>query len=96
MYTIFGNCNVELCKEVSKTDTLKLPEIDSWKKTLYVFRFTLRISNNILHIEEANVSKFEFMHTLLESKRISAIKRKAIASWFVKYVAFLLGHPVYQ
>ena len=60
MYTIFGNSNVELCKEVGKTDT---PKIDSWKKTF--MSLNLRISKNILQIGEPKASKSKFMHTLL-------------------------------
>ena len=36
------------------------------------------------------------MHTVSESKSIFAIEQTAIASCFVKNVAFLLGHTVYQ
>ena len=36
MYTIFGNSNVELCKEVGKIDT---PEVGSLKKKISVFTF---------------------------------------------------------
>ena len=53
------------------------------------------ISNNILQIGEAKVSKFKFMHTLSESKSIFAIEQKARVSCFVKDVALLLGHLVY-
>ena len=38
------------------------------------------------------MSKFEFIHTLYESKSIFEIEQNAIVSWFVKNVAFLLGH----
>ena len=55
----------------------------------------LRISKNILQMGEPKVSKSKFMHTLLESKSIFAIKQKAVVACFVKNVAFLLGHPVY-
>ena len=34
------------------------------------------------------------MHTLSESKSILVIDQKAIVSWFVTNVAFLLGHPL--
>ena len=54
----------------------------------------LRISKNILQIGEPEVSKFKFMHTLLESKSIFAIQQTAIVSCFVENIAFLLGHPV--
>ena len=57
-----------------------------------VFRFSYL--KNILVIGEAKVSKVKFMHTLSESKSILTIEQKAIVSCFVKYVAFLLGHPV--
>ena len=40
------------------------------------------------------MSKFKFMHTFSESKGIFAIEQKAIVSYFVKTVTFLLGHPV--
>ena len=72
---------------------LKLPKICSSKKTF--LSLDLRISNNILQIGEAKVSKFKFMHTLSESKSIFAIEEKAIVSFFVKDVALLLGHLVY-
>ena len=80
MYTIFGSSNIELCNEVDKIDTLKSPEIDSWKKHLCL---NLRISKNILQIGEPKVSKSKFMHTLLESKSIYAIEQKSIVSCFV-------------
>ena len=63
------------------------PKIACWKTFLSL---DLRISKN----GEARVSKFEFMHTLSESKSISEIEQNAIVSWFVKNVAFLLAHPV--
>ena len=40
------------------------------------------------------MSKYMFMHTLLEWKSIFAIELKAIVACFVKNVVFLLGHPV--
>ena len=55
---------------------------------------TPKISKKVLHIGEAKVSKFKFMHTLSESKSIFSIKQKATVSCFIKNVAFLLGHPV--
>ena len=82
-YTIFGNSNVELCKEAGKIDT---PKIASWKKTF--LSLDLRISKNILQIEEAKVSKFKFMHTLSKSKSIYAIEQKAIVSCFLKMLRF--------
>ena len=57
---------------------LKLPKIGSWNKAF--LSLDLRISNNILQIGEAKVSKFKFMHTLSESKSIFAIEQKAIVS----------------
>ena len=54
----------------------------------------LSISKNVLQIGEARVSRFEFIHTLSESKSIFEIEQNAIVSCFVKNVAFLLGHPV--
>ena len=74
---------------------LKLPKIGvSWKRKTFL-SLELRISNNILQIGEAKVSKFKFMHTLSESTSIFAIEQKAIVSCFVKDVALLLGHLVY-
>ena len=89
MYTIFGNSNVELCKEVGKIDT---PQIDSWRKTST--SLNLRISKNILQIGEPKVSKSKLIHTLLKSKSIFAIEQKATSTvaCFVKNVAFLLGY----
>ena len=40
------------------------------------------------------MSKFNFLHTLSESKSIFTVVQKAIVLSFVKYVAFLLGHSV--
>ena len=51
MYTIFGNSNIELCKEVGKIYT---PKIDPRKKTF--MSLNLRISKNILQIGEAKMS----------------------------------------
>ena len=65
---------------------LKLPKIGCWKKTF--LSLDLRISNNILQIGEAKVSKFKFMHTFSESKGIFAIEQKAIVSCFVKMLRF--------
>ena len=42
------------------------------------------------------MSKSKFMDTLMESKSIVAIEQKAIVPCFVKNVAFLVGHPVYN
>ena len=42
------------------------------------------------------VLKSKFMHTLSESKSIFAIEQKAITLCFVKNVAFLMGHPVFE
>ena len=72
---------------------LKSPKIGSWKKTF--LSLNLRISKDVLQIGETRVSKFEFMHTLSESKSIFEIEQNAIVSCFVKNVAFLLGHPIY-
>ena len=85
MYTILGNSNVELCKEVGKIAT---PKIGCWRKTS--LSSDLRISKNILQIEETKVSKFKFMHTLSESKSIFSIEQKAIVSCFVKMLRFYL------
>ena len=73
MYIIFGNSNVEICREVGKIDT---PKIGSWKKAF--LSLDLRISKNVLQIGEARVSQFEFMHTLSESKSIFEIEQNAI------------------
>ena len=40
MDTIFGNSNVELCKEVDKLDTPKTASNRISKKNISVFRFT--------------------------------------------------------
>ena len=40
------------------------------------------------------MSKSKLIHTLSESKNISALEQKAIVLSFVQNVAFLLGHPV--
>ena len=40
------------------------------------------------------MSKSKFIHTLSESNNTFALEQKAIVVSFVKYVAFLLGHPV--
>ena len=53
MYTIFGNSNVELCKDVGKIDTPKICLKSALGKTF---------------MSLDNVSKFKFMHTLSESK----------------------------
>ena len=91
MYTIFGNSNVELCKEVGKIDTPKSPKIGSWKTTF--LSLDLRISKNILQTREAKVSKFKFMHTLSESKCTFAIEQKAIVSSFCKKYCVFIGTP---
>ena len=92
---IFGNSDVELCEEVGKIDTLKIAQ--NWllqKKTF--LSLDLHIWNNISQIREAKVSKFNFLHTLSESKSIFAIELNATVSCFVKNVAFLLRHPIYS
>ena len=42
------------------------------------------------------MSKSKFIYILSESKNMFALKQKAIVLSFVKNVAFLLGHPVYD
>ena len=42
------------------------------------------------------MSEFKFMHTLSELKSIFSIEQKAVATCFVKNVAFLLGHPAHE
>ena len=66
---------------------LKSPEIVSWKK-----KSDLLVSKNVLQIGEARVSKFEFMHTLSESKSIFEIEQKAVVACFVKMLLFI-GTP---
>ena len=91
MYTMSGNSNVELCKDVGKIDTLKSPKIGSWKKTF--LSLDLRISKNILQIGEAKVSKFNLMHTFSKSKSMFAIEQKAVVSSFVKKCCAFIGTP---
>ena len=65
---------------------LKSSKIGILEKNTSVFRFTYL--EEYLQIGEAKVSKFNFMHTLSESKSIFAIEQKAIVSSFAKMLCF--------
>ena len=92
MYTIFGNSNIEPCKEVGKIDTHKIAKNRLLEKTTFL-SLDLRISKSILQIGEAKVSKFKFMHTLSKSRSIFAIEQTAIVSCFSKTCCVFIGTP---
>ena len=59
-------------------DKIDIPKIGgSWKKKTFK-SLDVRISKNILQIGEASVTKFEFMHTLSESKSIFEINKRLL------------------
>ena len=40
MYTVFGNSNVDLCKDVGKIDTFRVAKNRFLEKNISVFKFT--------------------------------------------------------
>ena len=86
MYTILGNSNVELCKDVGK---LHIPKIAQKLISEKTFLFLdLRISKNILQVGKAKVSKFGVDAYPFRTESIFATEQKTIVLCFLKHVSF--------
>ena len=89
MYIIFGNSNVELCREVGKIDTPKLSRLKSALRNKHFCLWTYISQRIFYRSEKPGCQKLSLCIPFPNQKVFLGY-----CFMFCKNVAFLLGHPI--